>query len=108
MPAYYTANFIGLTKLAKNFVEELTPIPSGNSVAGGYPLQTFILGAWKTRTGTLFIEVVQDTPWSRGPVIFTNLRIIYRTGLSGPDCLCWVRDPRIRNSFDPETGLYWV
>jgi len=57
-------------------------------------------------------EVVQATPWSSGPMIFTHL-VGTLTKESGQDLVMspyysWMLDPCLDETFDYETGRYYV
>jgi hypothetical protein len=60
-------------------------------------------------------EVVQDSPWSSGPMIFTHLIPYYKDGgghsFRGRACCSWVLDPSLQEEnveCDSVTGTYYV
>ena len=66
----------------------------------------------------LYEEVVQDSPWSSGPMIFTHLKVTLKQGsLAGVPLadidsgfyFSWMVDPSLKGQeYDPKTGRYWV
>lgn len=98
--------FIGLTQAAELFVSNLDPQPSRTKARGMFD-EEIPLGSWTDGTA-VYNEVVQATPWSSGPMIFTKLRQVLR-GDTYFDLYCWVMDPTVEGQeYDPEKGTFWV
>jgi hypothetical protein len=63
-----------------------------------------------------YIEVVQDTPWSSGPMVFTALKqvLVKESGQVIEDNVLycpWILDPSLseeHTEYDQETGRYYV
>lgn len=58
-------------------------------------------------------EIVQDVPWSSGPIIFTCLKaeIVKKSGqtLDMGEYFRWMVDPSVGSQeFDEETGRYYI
>jgi len=57
-------------------------------------------------------EVVQDMPWSSGPMIFTALRVklLKKNGheVTMEDWFRWMLDPNVTAGYDYETGRYFL
>lgn len=94
--------FIGLTKAANDFVSQLKPIESNNYTMGMFE-EKIPLRKWKDVVERVYNEVVQDSPWSSGPVIFCCLEC------EGKPLFEWVQDEEVRGrEVDYETGRYYV
>lgn len=103
----YALNFVKGAKLVETF--ELTEGMFGEPVLGSVyhmpppagPNDEYILK-----------EVVQDVPWSSGPMIFTHLEatLVKKSGQRiklGP-YFSWMVDPSIKDEYDLETGRYYI
>lgn len=125
--------FIGLTKEAQKFIEDLEPLPQDQSTFGMFQ-EEIPLRKWKWPQDKIQIsvpervqkacirEVVQIVPWSSGPMIFTCLELDWGFAEDSDhvkeDVLGWVADPRlgfqneygqrIGPEYDEEKGIYWV
>lgn len=114
--------YIGLTKAAEDFLEgldELVPDTKYKWMGDEFVM----LGKWAMHPllqiegrDMCIREVVQDVPWSSGPMIFTCLEFDYGNG-SKSMAFEWVHDPTIGREFNPETigheyhyerGAMWV
>ena len=117
-----TTQYIGLTKAAQDFLADYCqPIETTNSTSGMFG-EDIPLGEWvvikdweavKMRNSKSFIglkvtEEEQCTPWSSGPMIFTNLDIHYENGTVGEDFFSWIDDPTVLGEFDSATGRMYV
>lgn len=124
-----STQFIGLTKKAQEFVKNLEELPSDGITKGMFlediplrrwtwPVQIHLTGEERQKRACVR-EVVQATPWSSGPMIFTCLEMDW--GFSQPSrdkVLFWVPDPtlgfkdennnRIGPEYDEEQGIFWV
>jgi hypothetical protein len=77
-----STQFVGLTKVAEDFVKDLEQLESDHSTSGMFeeeiPLRKWVLHpkikSWG-REGECIREVVQTVPWSSGPMIFTCLEV---------------------------------
>lgn len=61
----------------------------------------------------LYQEVLQDSPWSSGPMIFTHIRVtLIQPDTLGQACgfyFSWMVDPSLTDrEYDAATGRYWV
>lgn len=113
-----STQFIGLTKQAERFVRNFTlgpdPDPKSKECEDRFALGMFgeniplrmWAGFWEGKT-ILIKEVVQDSPWSGGPMIFTNLEMDFLNGAK-VTIFQWVHNPTIDSEFDRENGQYWV
>lgn len=109
--------FIGLTRLAEEFVKDLEALPSDTSTSGMFG-EKIPLSCWKLpdtekfkhaneREGSCIREKVQATPWSSGPMIFTCLEIDFGNDAK-VDVLQWIDDPRVKGEVDKGQGRFWV
>lgn len=110
-----TTQYIGLTDRAKQWLEEIGAVPvkdSQNKTFGMFE-EDVPLGEWTNpRDSRMSIkEVLQASPWSSGPMLFTCLEI--RHFHCHPDgspyqVYTWFIDPMISYSqeYDPSTGGY--
>jgi hypothetical protein len=111
-----TTQYIGLTSAAQRWVE------------GALRKETYeIYKGWENVYGSVYYmpppegpnkvlvarEVVQASPWSSGPMIFTHLLITLIKD-SGQEIDCgfyysWVVDPMSKESeYDPDLGTFFV
>ena len=112
--------YIGLTRQARKFVKQFTPILNHSNKTTGMFNENVPLGMWigvnQVGKGVLIQEVVQDNniPWDSGPIIFTFLKVKYLD--AGTDTVFpvttknkfkWKSDRNIANQFDYETGKRW-
>jgi len=130
-----TTQFIGLTAEAQRFVANLKELSSDNTTSGLCG-EEIPLKRWKWPQDKLPIavpervekacirEVVQEIPWSSGPMIFTCLEIDWGFPSRASDkksnytkVLQWVSDPRLGfrtkcegrgPEYDVEKGIFWV
>lgn len=112
-----TTQYIGLTNDARNYVKnaisieqyEMTTGMFNEPVMGNIYYLPPLLGLDKELIAK---EVVQFTPWSSGPMIFTHLQfILVKEDNSKCDCgyyYSWVQNPLITNEFDVERGHCYV
>lgn len=136
-----STQFIGLTKAAQDYIDSfnlkdnLRYLEQKNndkdlfwekrSTFGMFeediPLRTWRRFSPKSNKDILIREIVQATPWSSGPMIFTCLEIDWGNGehwdspgdekfdgTSPSQCFQWVDDPTVENEYDLETGHMWV
>jgi hypothetical protein len=110
-----TTQYIGLTKKALEYVATLTPLSSDTSTSGMFG-EEIILQRWAfpkdervQNSDTACIrEIVQEIPWSSGPMIFTYLEFDYGNGFKF-SVLEWIHDPAIRGQeYNQETGTFWI
>jgi hypothetical protein len=117
-----STQYIGLTDSAEEFVTKYCErIPTENKTSGMFG-EDVPLGEWKlneaakesfasswARKDTLVVqEVVQTSPWSSGPMIFTCLMF---AGEDGDYMFTWVLNPLLKLEhleYDEKTGTYWV
>jgi hypothetical protein len=106
--------YIGLTKLAEDYVSNLKELESDTSTFGMFD-EDIPLRRWEmpedykyNREGECIREVVQATPWSSGPMIFTCLEFDFGNG--GKVIFCqWIDYPNIKDQeCDREKGMFWV
>jgi hypothetical protein len=106
--------FIGLNSSAEEFVHGLKVLQSDSQTEGMFD-EPFSLRKWESSEDMwignrkpVIREIVQDSPWSSGPMIFTCLEIDYLNGAC-IECFQWIRDPRVKSiEFDKDKGRYWV
>ena len=103
--------YIGLTGAASLFVQKLNKVEDSSNYTTGMFEEIVPLGTWKDHEGRLWREVVQDSPWSSGPMIFTALAksespnpLVAEEHLSYP----WIKVPGMKSEFNATTGEYWV
>lgn len=108
-----TTQFVGLTNDAEKFVSSLDEVESSAETFGMFqekiPLRRW---EWPGAKRQRFLqEVLQDSPWSSGPMLFTCLEVIYiqdgEEQKSGT-IFNWVPDPTVTGECDSRTGRYWV
>ena len=111
-----TTQYIGLTKLAEDYVSKLKELKSDTSTFGMFD-EDILLRRWEMpedykydREGECIREVVQVTPWSSGPMIFTCLEFDFENGDDCKEIFCqWVVYPGIKEyEYDKEKGMFWV
>jgi len=112
-----STQFIGLTKEATKYVKSLESLASDTKTLGMFN-EKITLGKWKLpkefssdRPDACIREIVQATPWSSGPMIFTCLSIFFGNCTpkdKGISILQWIEDPRVKGEFDQENGRFWV
>jgi len=124
--------YIGLTHRATEFVSKLTRVENSTNHTTGMCDEEVPLGEWtytqKIPTGwdneeeTFRVnyyrvkEVVQEEPWSGGPMIFTCLEFTpIQEGKSRTDCIYrgfeWTENPSLAEQqveVDTEHGEYYV
>lgn len=119
-----STQFIGLTEAARRYVKnaerrelyEMTSGMFGEPIMGTIYHMTPPAGP---NAGYYLKEVVQDTPWSSGPMIFTRLKpfLVKECGQvlgedeEGGEYFSWVLDPTLKDEHmevDQTTGRYYV
>jgi len=113
--------FIGLTQAAKNFVAQCIPIPHDSFTLGMFE-EEVPLRKWEMHGLLLYPdrdmcirEVVQEAPWSSGPMIFTCLELDWGNGMKTM-AFEWIHDPTLGREFqeygsleyDQDTGRLWA
>ena len=109
-----TTQYVGLTKLAEDFVKNLKELKSDTSTFGMFD-EKIPLRKWETtekfkhgRKGECIREVVQSVLWSSGPMIFTCLEFDFGNGGDATFCQ-WVVHPDIGDQeYDQKKGIFWV
>lgn len=109
--------YIGLTEAAQDFVAQCDPLPSDTSTTGMFdeevPLMkwnmhpVFLAELKDYRRVMCIREVVQEVPWSSGPMIFTCLELDWGNG-STALAFEWVHDPTVQCEVDYERGSMWI
>lgn len=127
-----STQWVGLTAAGEDFVSELERAPSDKHAVGMFN-EMLSLGRWKIPEGVPFEkkgfhfpehlcksqkaqfvqEIVQEVPWSSGPMIFTRLEIEYHQGgvddMFAAPCFEWIHDPNLQGTeFNQENGRIWV
>lgn len=107
-----TTQFVGLTSMAREFVKDATILPSDRFTLGMFqemiPLGRWsLVGPFKCRENACIREVVQASPWSSGPMIFTCLEVDYGNG-GISRMLQWIEDPNVTGEYDQVSGRFWV
>lgn len=109
-----STQWIGLTQVAQEFVDGLESLPSDAEAQGMF--EEIPLGRWKIhpcflrsteREGACIREVVQASPWSSGPMLFTCLEVDFGNGAKS-QIFQWIDDPLLEGEFDQSTGRMWV
>jgi len=125
-----STQFIGLTARGDEFVSGLEVAPSDQHTTGmfdemiplrrwkipeGVPFETqkhlFPEHLVKSKKAKFVQEVVQEVPWSSGPMIFTRLEIEFHQSdgqVFTASCFEWVHDPNVECEFSYENGTFWV
>jgi len=107
-----STQYIGLNKAARDYVENCMPLPSDTHFVGLceeiIPLAKYECPAsLSKREGAVIREVVQETPWSSGPMYFTCLEVDFNNG--GKAMMYeWHHDPKVEGQYDEDTGGFWV
>lgn len=117
-----TTQYIGLTKAASDFVQDLKALKSDRKTSGiaGEDIE---LQRWEChpmfkhavardrrdrKQLSCVREKVQMTPWSSGPMIFTCLEVDYGNGAT-TEIFQWIMDPTVKDEeFNTERGAMWV
>ena len=114
-----TTQFVGLNNKAIAFVSKLKEIDEGNKTSGMFD-EDIPLRSWEHPEKGIIREVVQEVPWSSGPMIFTCLAWDFGNLVGEDDeikrddsCTIfeWTHDPKLREQgyeFDEEAGTLWV
>ena|SRR3990167_5530619 len=113
-----STQFIGLTADAKDYIRDFKPLPSDRNAIGMFG-EEIPLGKWeenriRTRyphqTNAIIREVVQTSPWSSGPMIFTCLEIFLNDIPDDYHCQCfnWVYNPGLNSEFNYTLGHFNV
>lgn len=117
-----STQWIGLTKDAMTFVRGFTRV-TGKRTTHGMFGEPIALGTWLDEVeGKIYHEVVQDTPWSSGPMILTCLAEQRKGEPAPPSILSheeegfgyhrglfmWVQKPTMDFGIDKERGCYWA
>jgi len=109
-----STQFIGLTRDAEEYVKNLEPMESDTNALGMF--EEIPLRKWKIpeqfkysqeRPNACLREVVQASPWSSGPMIFTCLEADFGNGAKSK-FLEWISDPRVEDEVDQKNGKFWV
>jgi len=96
-----TTQYIGLTAEASRFVHSLERLPDNPRMTQGMFLEDIPGGVWR-KSGTIYREIEQASPWSSGPMIFTCLEA------NGQRYFPWIEDPSVKNEVDQANGRYWI
>lgn len=98
-----TTQFVGLNKQAEAFVSDAEENKSFPGFTYGMFDEQIPLHQW-IKDGKRYTEVVQASPWSGGPVIFTCLK-----DENGMEICPWLLIDFDGNEYvDCETGQYYV
>ena len=110
-----STQYIGLTNKAHYYVGDYQKIKDGTNCTYGMFDDKVPLGEWEDKTQSrkfaYIKEVLQDSPWSSGPMLFTCLFGYFH---NDPDhkqpvqMFQWVVDPHVVNEYDMVKGTYWV
>ena len=110
-----STQYIGLTRSAMNFLADYQKVKDGTNCTYGMYDDKVPLGEWvSSNTDTKFAylrEVLQDSPWSSGPMLFTCLFGYFHNDPKHEQptqIFQWVIDPRCESEFNFEKGTYWV
>jgi len=110
-----TDQYIGLTSDALNFVKGMKA--KEYQIEGAWNPITLLIYEQDCKNDPvnekhIYIEVVQVSPWSSGPMYFTHLRhqLVKKCGqiVEMSYLFSWVCDPNITNEFDVVNGHYYV
>ena len=99
-----TTQFIGLTKKANKFVGKKGVVRSSKVLTEGMFGEPVYGYYFTMPDGEVYQEVVQASPWSSGPMIFTCL--VRKS--TGEKMFEWVEDESVRNEVDYERGRFCV
>lgn len=77
-----STQYIGLTKKAEEMSDRWKRVKNSTNWAGGMFGEEVPLNEWHREDGSLVREIVQASPWSSGPMIFTCLAV-FKTRASG-------------------------
>jgi hypothetical protein len=112
-----STQYIGLNKYAKEFVKQAIKVEQYEMTTGicdepVYGNIYYFPVPEGPNKSYYFKETVQCTPWSSGPMIFTNLTM-YLEKESGQvyeskNYFNWMLDPTVENEFDYDTGRFYV
>ena len=98
-----TTQYIGLTNAAKEFVKDFAKTPI--EVTTGMFDDPVIGHEFISPDGHKYIELLQCSPWSSGPMIFTCLL----DDKTEKRMFMWKEDKSVSGKeFDRDLGLLWV
>ena len=120
-----STQFIGLNSYALAYVENSLSVSKYSDMTFGMFGESISGNIYQIngKYGNIDVlrEVVQDTPWSSGVMIFTCLRLEKTIRENMPDIVWnidtygeninffrWMLDPSLEVEFDYKTGRYWV
>jgi len=116
-----STQYIGLNKYAHELVKDAIKTETYEMTTGMFvePVNGRIYHMAKENdldvASIRYVEIVQTSPWSSGPMIFTHLRRewVKNDGTIEPEegeMYCsWMLDPALRGQeYDYETGRYYV
>ena len=112
-----TTQYIGLNKYAREYVKSALIVESYDMTTGMFD-ETIIGKIYYMPTpdgpnsAYIFKEVVQISPWSSGPMIFTSLEVSLKKDsgqiIEMGRYFDWMIDPSIKCEYDFETARYYV
>lgn len=97
---------VGLTNKATSFVADFKEVKSDSFTSGMFD-EKIPLRKWKHPEIGFVREILQDSPWSSGPMLFYCLEWDYGNGAKF-QIFQWVVDPTVKTELDYEKGTYWV
>jgi hypothetical protein len=112
-----STQYIGLNKYALNYVKDAISVDTYKMTTGiaSEPVYGKIYQMPVPKgpnTGFVLKEIVQDVPWSSGPMIFTCLEatLTKECGQKIPmgKYFCWMIDPSVDLEYDIDTGRYYA
>jgi hypothetical protein len=110
--------YIGLNDYAKNYIKDALSVETYNMTKGMF--DEIIKGNIYhmpvpdgTNKDLILTEVIQDSPWASGPMIFTCLEamLIKENGqrINMGIYFWWMIDPNVKDQeYDTTTGRYYV
>lgn len=114
-----STQYIGLNDYAKGYVKNAISVETYDMTTGMFDeivrgkVYHMPVPEGPNNKDFILTEVVQDSPWSSGPMIFTCLEptLIKENGQRIPMGIYfwWMIDPSVKDQeYDPATGRYYV
>lgn len=107
-----STQYIGLTKKAEQLLKGATILENDDNYTEGMFDEIVPLGTWRDENGRILYEILQASPWSSGPMLFTCLAYYQGEKLVKIKESMWKEEPCTMQGgwyeFNKELGLFWV
>ncbi len=113
-----STQYVGLNNYAKKFIKDAIKIEEYDMTNGMFDEivkgKIYYLNPPEGPNKELILkEILQDSPWSGGPMLFTCLQAILvkenGSSVEMGEWFNWIKDPSVSvNEFDYDTGRYFI